>query len=554
MQKRDSFNIYMQDAIRDNWELLALTDFNGISLQYRDIARKVAKLHILYEHAGVKKGDRIALCGKNSAQWCVAFISIMAYGAVAVPILPDFHSDSIHHLVNHSNAKLLFCDGEIWDRLNEAKMNELHAAFLIHDFSPIVSRDKEIDRTRTHLNELFGKKYPERFSREDVVFHVDQPDELAIINYTSGSTGFSKGVMIPFRAIWSNLQFCFDNIPYLKAGDGVVCMLPLAHTYGMSIDLFQCLGRGCHLYFLTRLPSPSIILKAFAEVRPKLIVAVPLILEKIVRNRIFPMLEKPMMKLLMRVPFLDAKLYARINENILQAFGGQLQELIIGGAALNKDVEAFLTKIKFPVTVGYGMTECAPLISYSNTSQHRVGSCGKIVDRMEARIESPDPARVPGVLKVRGANVMLGYYKNKEATAACMQDGWLDTGDICTMDADGHLYIKGRNKNMILGPSGQNIYPEEIEQVLNSLPYVSESLIVARDGGQLVGLVHADADAIEEDKLSAKALEEVMAQNLKQLNADIPAYARVHRIELMDKEFEKTPKRSIKRYLYQEQA
>jgi len=541
----------MQDAIRDNWELLALTDFNGISLQYRDIARKIAKLHIFYEHAGVKKGDRIALCGKNSAQWAVAFISVMAYGAVAVPILPDFHPDNIHHLVDHCKAKLLFCDGEIWDKLNAAKMPDIEAAILIHDFSPVISRDKEIDNARTHLNELFGKKYPERFAKEDVVFHADSPEELAIINYTSGSTGFSKGVMIPYRALLSNLQFCLDNIDVLRPGDGVVCMLPLAHMYGMLIDLIHCLAHGCHLYFLTRLPSPSIIMKAFAEVKPKLIVAVPLILEKIVRNKVFPELEKPMMKLLLKVPFLDEKIYARINENIIQAFGGQLEELIIGGAALNKDVETFLKKIKFPLTVGYGMTECAPLISYAPHAEHRFGSCGRIVDRMEARIDSPDPANVPGVLQVKGSNVMLGYYKNDEATEACMRDGWLDTGDICTMDADGFLYIRGRNKSMILGPSGQNIYPEEIEQVLNSLPYVGESLVVSRNGGQLVGLVYADSDSIEKDGLSPDALDEIMAQNLKQLNSDIPAYARVQSIELMDKEFEKTPKRSIKRYLYQ---
>lgn len=554
MEKRDSFNLYMQDAIRDNWELLALTDFNGISLQYRTIGRKIAKLHILYEHAGIKKGDRIALCGKNSAQWAVAFISIMAYGAVAVPILPDFHPDNIHHLVDHCQAKLFFCDGEIWDKLNASKMPRIEAAILIHDFTPVVCRNKDIDIARNHLNELFGKKYPDRFGKEDVVFHVDTPDELAIINYTSGSTGFSKGVMIPYRALWSNLQFCFDHIPFLKPGDGVVCMLPLAHMYGMLIDLIHCLGHGCHLYFLTRLPSPSIILKAFAEVQPRLIVAVPLILEKIVRNKVFPVLDKPMMRLLMRVPFLDEKLYARINENIIQAFGGKLEELIIGGAPLNKDVEAFLKKIKFPLTVGYGMTECAPLISYAPHTEHRSGSCGKIVDHMEARIDSPDPANVPGVLYVKGTNVMLGYYNNDEATQACMRDGWLNTGDICTMDGDGFLYIRGRNKSMILGASGQNIYPEEIEQVLNSLPYVAESLIVTRDGGQLVALVYADSDSIDKDHLSETDLADVMAQNLKQLNSDIPSYARVSRIELMPKEFEKTPKRSIKRYLYQDQA
>ncbi|MCD8386051.1 MAG: AMP-binding protein [Bacteroidales bacterium] len=552
MERRDSLNLYIQDAIRKNWERLALSDFEGTSLQYRGIARKIAKLHIAYEKGGIKKGDRIALCGRNSALWATAFLSVITYGAVAVPILHDFHPDNIHHLVNHSEARLLFCDKEIWATLKADEMPALEGAVGLHDYSMLLSRNEVFTETRDHLNELFGQKYPREFTVNDVNYYVDQPEELAVINYTSGSMGFSKGVMLPYRALWSNMQFCFDHLTWLKPGDGVVCMLPLAHMYGLMCDMIHCLCKGCHLNFLTRLPSPTIIMKAFATIKPKMIITVPLIIEKIIKTRVFPLLEKPMMKLMLKVPFVDEKLLAKIKEKLTETFGGNLKELIIGGAGLNKDVEAFLRRIKFPFTVGYGMTECAPLIAYAPWEQQRPASCGRIVDRMEAKIDSPDPANIPGVLWVKGTNVMQGYYKNPEATEAVMgEDGWMNTGDICSMDSDGFLYIRGRDKSMILGPSGQNIYPEEIEQVLNNLPYVSESLVVATPDHQLVALIYPDYELTSKENMSEKDIEDIMAQNIKQLNSDIPAYSKVTKFKILKEEFEKTPKRSIKRYLYQ---
>lgn len=552
MKNHDSFILYIQDAIRDNWELLALTDFDGISLQYRDIARKIAKLHILFEHSGLKAGDRVALCGRNSAQWCVAFLATVTYGAVAVPILHDFHTDNIHHLVTHSDSRLFFCDEDIWERLDPEKMPDMEGALLISDFSLLLSRSEGLDEARHHLNELFGQKYPDRFTVDDVVYKKENLDDLAVINYTSGSTGFSKGVMIPYRALWSNLQFCIDHLKFLKPGDGVVCMLPLAHMYGLMVDLIHCLSKGCHLYFLTRLPSPTIIMKAFAEVKPKLIVAVPLIIEKIIKTKVFPMLEKPLMRLMLMVPFVDDKLLGKIKEKLTDTFGGNLQQLIIGGAGLNKDVEQFLRSIKFPFTVGYGMTECAPLIAYAPWDEQRPQSCGKIVDRMEARIDSSDPENVPGVLWVRGDNVMQGYFKNREATDAVMgPDGWMNTGDICSIDSDGYVYIRGRDKTMILGPSGQNIYPEEIEQLLNNMPYVSESLVISTPDNQLEALIYPDFENAEHQGMSREEIDDLMHKNVEQLNKELPAYSRISVTTVVNEEFEKTPKRSIKRYLYQ---
>ena len=551
MEMFNSLNQYIQNSIRQNWDLLALTDFNGISLQYRDVVRKIAKLQIIYEKAGLKPGDRIALCGRNSAHWCTAFFSMLSYGIVAVPILHDFHPDNIHHLVNHSESKVFFCDQEIWDTLTPSEMPNLKAAIRISDFELLEANDKDIVDAREHLNELFGKKYPNRFTPNDVVFHTEDPEELALINYTSGSTGFSKGVMLPYRSLWSNLQYCIDHLTFLKPGDGVVCMLPLAHMYGLSIDLIHCFAKGCHLNFLTRLPSPAIIMKAFAEVKPKLIVAVPLIIEKMIKTRVFPMLEKPLMKLMLMVPFVDDKLLAKIKVKLTDTFGGNLQALIIGGASLNKDVETFLRKIKFPFTVGYGMTECGPLLAYAPWDVQKPQSCGCLVDRMEMRIDSPNPTVTPGVLWVKGMNVMIGYYHNPEATEAVMKDGWMSTGDICTIDDQGYIFIRGRDKNMILGPSGQNIYPEEIEQILNNLPFVSESLIVSNADHQLEALIYPDYELATKEGLSEEQIAEQMEQNLKQLNAELPAYSRVSKITIRKDEFEKTPKRSIKRYLYQ---
>lgn len=545
-----TFSEYLQHSVRTYWEDLALTDFNGVSYQYRDIARKVEKLHLLYEQAGIKSGDKVALCGRNSSQWAVAFIATVTYGAIAVPILHEFKADNIHHLVNHCEAKLLYTDDSIWENLDPAMIKNLVGVLRLHDFSLLLSRSEKLTNARKRLNELFGKKYPERFTPEDVVYPAHKADDLALINYTSGSMGFSKGVMITYGNLWSNLQFCVDGIPFIKPGDGMVCMLPLAHMYGLMVELLLPLAKGAHVYFLTRVPSPRVILEAFATVKPKLIITVPLIIEKIVKTKVFPMLDKPLMKVLMKVPFVDERLEARIRKGLLDAFGGNLLQIIIGGAGLNKDVETFLRKISFPFTVGYGMTECAPLVTYAPWQEQRPASCGRIVDRMEGRIDSPDPVNVPGELWVRGQNVMKGYYKNKEATEAVMKDGWMNTGDLCTMDSDGFLYIRGRNKNMILGPSGQNIYPEEIEQKINNLPLVSESIVI-EDNGKLEALIYPDLDLATKEGIAVSDLEKLMNDNINQLNKELPAYSQIAKVRMRYQEFEKTPKRSIKRYLYQ---
>ncbi len=541
---------YIQDSIRNNWENLALTDFNGVSYQYRDIARKVAKLHLLYEHAGIKRGDKIALCGKNSSQWAVAFLATMTYGAVAVPILHEFKPDNIHHLVSHCDARLFFTDDAIWENLDPASMTKLEGVVNLSDFSLLMSRNTRLKEARQRLNELFGKKYPERFTPEDVVYSKEKESDVAVINYTSGSTGFSKGVMLSYESLWSNIRFCIDGVTFLKPGDGIVCMLPLAHMYGLIVEFIHPFVKGCHIYFLTRVPSPKIILDAFATVRPKLIVTVPLIIEKIVKTKVFPLLDKPLMKVLLHVPFIDDKLLEKIKKGLTEAFGGNVQEIIIGGAGLNKDVETFLRRIGFPYTVGYGMTECGPLVAYAPWDIQRMGSCGKIVDRMDCRIESPDPENTPGELWVKGANVMKGYFKNQDATDAVMKDGWMNTGDLCTMDKDGYIYIRGRNKNMILGPSGQNIYPEEIEQKLNNMPYVAESIVIDGDG-KLVALIYPDMDQATKDGIPMDNMENIMNENIKTLNKELPAYSQLSKVKIYYQEFEKTPKRSIKRYLYQ---
>jgi long-chain acyl-CoA synthetase len=545
-----SVNILLQDSIRQNWEELALTDFQGQSFQYRDVARKVAKLHILFDAANLQKGDKVAFCGRNSAQWAIALIATITYGAVAVPILHDFKPDTIHHLVNHSDAKLLFVDSQIWENIDADAMAGLQAAILVNDYSLLMTRDEKIRDARHRLNELFGQKYPERFTPNDVIYFDPDPDTLMLINYTSGSTGFSKGVMLTCRNLTSNLHYCIDHLKFLNPGDEIVCMLPLAHMYGLMVELIHTFVKGCHVYFLTRVPSPKIIMDAFAKVKPKLIVTVPLIIEKIIKTRVFPLLDKPLMKLMMKMPFIDDRLLNKIKEQLTKTFGGNLQELIIGGAGLNKDVEAFLRRIKFPYTVGYGMTECAPLIAYCPWATQRPASCGKIVDRMEARIDSPDPANIPGVLWVKGDNVMMGYYKNQQATDDVIRDGWMNTGDICNIDSDGYIYIRGRDKNMILGPSGQNIYPEEIECKLNNMPYVCESLVIDNNG-HLEALIYPDIDNASKQGISLEDLDELMKQNVTQLNPELPAYSRISGVKIFHEEFEKTPKRSIKRYLYQ---
>lgn len=554
MEKQTSLTAYIQSSIRSNWELPAVTDFHGQSATYRDVARKIAKLQIMFKAAGVERGDKIALCGRNSAHWGIAFLAIVTYGAVAVPILHEFKPDTIHHLVNHSEAKLLFVGANNWENIDPKAMGQLQAAFLINDYSLLMSRNKQVSDARAHLNELFGRQYPERFTPEDVKFQESAPDDLILINYTSGSTGFSKGVMLTERNLWSNLQFCLDHIDFLEPGDKMVSMLPMAHMYGLSVEFIFPFAKGCHINFLTRTPSPKIIMDAFATIKPKMIIAVPLIIEKIIRTRVFPLLDKPMMKVLMHVPYVDDHLLGKIKDKLTQVFGGNLRQLIIGGAGLNRDVEEFLRRIKFPYTVGYGMTECAPLISYSPWYENQLQSCGRCVDRMELRIDSDDPAVTPGVLWVRGDNVMKGYYKNPEATEAAFRDGWMTTGDICNLDHEGFLYIRGRDKNMILGPSGQNIYPEEIEQKLNNMPYVSESLIIDAGEGKLEALVVPDFENAERQNIPVSELDNLMRQNVQQLNTELPAYSKISDTRIFHEEFEKTPKRSIKRYLYQTAA
>ena len=542
---------YISDSIREHWDMNALTDFHGQSATYRDVARKIAKLHILFRAAGVQAGDKIALCGRNSAHWGIVFLATITYGAVVVPILNDFKPDTVHHLVNHSEARLLFVGVNNWENLDPEAMGQLQAAFLINDYSLLMSRNEAINDARARLNELFGHDFPERFTPDDVRYTMRDNDELALINYTSGSTGFSKGVMLTAGNLWSNLQYCIDRLTFLNRGDSLVSMLPMAHMYGLMVEFLFPFVKGCHICFLTRTPSPKVIMDAFAAVKPKVIVAVPLIIEKIIRTRVFPLLDKPMMKVLLHVPFVDDRLLRQIKDRLTQVFGGNLHELIIGGAGLNKDVEVFLRRIRFPYTVGYGMTECAPLISYAPWDDNRLQSCGRCVDRMQIRVDSEDPETVPGVLWVRGANVMKGYYKNIEATEAAFRDGWMTTGDICNVDREGFIYIRGRDKNMILGPSGQNIYPEEIEQQLNNMPYVAESLIIDAGGGRLEALVVPDFENAERQGIAMDELHRMMEQNVQQLNGELPAYSRISSTRIFDEEFEKTPKRSIKRYLYQ---
>ena len=546
-----SFISYITESIKNNWDLDALTDYKGATLQYKDVARKIEKLHIIFEASGIRKGDKIAVCGRNSSHWGVTFLATLTYGAVIVPILHEFKADNVHNIVNHSEAKLLFVGDQVWENLNEAAMPLLEGIMLMTDFSIIVSRTEKLDYAREHLNEMFGKKYPKNFRKEHIKYHEDQPEELAVINYTSGTTSYSKGVMLPYRSLWSNTDFAF-GVLHLQRGDRVVSMLPMAHMYGLAFEFLYEFAAGCHIYYLTRMPSPKIIFQAFAEVKPRIVIAVPLIIEKIIKKNVLPKLETPTMKLLLKVPFVNDKIRSTVREQVVQAFGGEFLEVIVGGAAFNQEVEAFLKRIDFPFTVGYGMTECGPIICYEDWSRFKPGSCGKAVVRMEVRVDSPDPQNIPGEILCRGTNVMLGYYKNPEATAQALDaDGWLHTGDLGLMDAEGNVTIKGRSKNMLLGPSGQNIYPEEIEDKLNNMPYVAESIVVQQNE-RLVGLVYPDFDDAFAHGLTIEDIERVMEENRVALNAELPAYSQLQKMKVYPEEFEKTPKKSIKRFLYQE--
>ena len=549
-----SFNALIEKSIIDHWDLDALTDYKGATLQYHDVARKIEKLHIMFENSGVVKGDKIALCGRNCANWAAAYFATLTYGAVAVPILHEFTPDQVHNIVNHSDAKLLFVGDVVAKSIDPTKMPHLEGIINIPDYSLLVSRTDKLTFAREHLNEMFGKKFPKYFRKEHVsYYHEQSPDELALINYTSGTTGFSKGVMIPYRALWSNYDFAGQVMgKSIKTGDNSISILPLAHMYGMAFELIYEFMIGMHVYFLNRVPSPAIIAQAFAEVKPAIIIAVPLIIEKIIKKKVLPKVQTNKMRLLQSMPVVSQMVNEKICEQVTNAFGGKFYEIIIGGAGLNQEVEQFLKRIKFPYTVGYGATECAPIICYAPWDSFVQGSCGRAAKNMEVVIDSPDPTTIPGEILTRGLNVMLGYYKNEEATAQTLdKDGWYHTGDLGLMDAEGNVFIKGRSKNMLLGSNGQNIYPEEIEDKLNSMAMVVESVVI-QQGEKLIGLVYPDLDEAKTMNFNKDDIENVMEQNRQELNQILPAYSKLSAIRLHDEEFEKTPKKSIKRYLYTE--
>lgn len=550
MEIQDSFIQLVEESIRANWDRDALTDYKGATLQYKDVARKIEKMHILFEHAGIRKGDKIALCGRNSANWTATFLGVVTYGAVAVPILHEFKADNVHHIVNHSEARMLFVGDQVWEMFNEAAMPNLEGIIELKNFDLVVSRSEKLTYAREHLNEEFGKKYPCRFRAEQVSYRREEPEELAVINYTSGTTGYSKGVMLPYRSIISNIVH-IDQKVGLKAGDSIVSMLPLGHIFGLVFDFLYGITKGAHLWFLTRMPSPKIIAESFAVIRPRVIACVPLIVEKIFKKNILPKVDNKLGKLLLNLPIISDKIKEQIRQQAMEVFGGNFIEIVIGGAPFNPEVEAFLRKINFPYTIAYGMTECAPLICHSRWDEILYTSCGKTVANMETKVISEDPERIPGELVCRGMNVMLGYYKNESATAQTIdKDGWLHTGDMAIKDADGNIFIKGRCKNMLLTASGQNIYPEEIEARLNNMPYVNESLVILKEN-KLVALVYPDNEDAFSQGMNKKQLEEALELNRIELNKVLPAYSQITQVKLYPEEFEKTAKKSIKRFLYQ---
>ena len=546
-----SVNKTFEKSFRENWDRPALSNYQGATMHYRDLARRIAKLHIMFEECGLEKGDKVAICSRNQSNWAVSFLATLTYGAVPVPLMHEFKPSNIHHLVNHSEAKVLFVDEVIWENIVESEMPELQAIIQVNYFKLLYAANDRITEARARLNEFFGKKYPMAFTPESINYYEDSADELAIINYTSGTSGFSKGVMIPYRAIASNLEFGCKVLPIINNTSNVLSMLPCAHMYGLMFEVLYELSKGCHVHFLSRLPSPKIILQALSEVKPTVVIAVPLIIEKIYKNKVKPILDKVGIKYAMKVPGLDQMIINKIKAELVKAFGGEFYEVIIGGAAFNKEVETFFKKMNFPFTVGYGMTECAPIITYSDWKTEKLYSCGEIVPNMEMKIDSPDQQNIPGELLVRGANVFLGYYKNPEATAEALdEDGWLHTGDMGIIDADGSLFLRGRSKCMILGPSGQNIYPEEIEAALDVRPYFVESLVIEDEGG-LTALVYPDFDQGAKDGMDQKEFAKYLKSTLPEINKDLPNYARLKKIEIMSEAFERTPKKSIKRYLYQ---
>ena len=552
MNSIPSFNSYIEQSIVKNWNLDALTDYKGATLQYHDVARKIEKLHILFENSDVQKGDKIAVCGRNSSHWAVAYLAIITYGAIVVPIQNEFKPEQIHNIVNHSESKLLFVGDVVATEIDQKEMTALEGIIYLPDFSLVMARSEKLAYAREHLNEMFGHKYPKFFRPEHVHYHQDSAEELAMINYTSGTTGFSKGVMIPYRALWGNLDYMNNSIaPKIGKNCNILSSLPMAHMYGLMAELLFNVCLGNHIFFLTRLPSPSLIAQAFTEIRPEIIFAVPLVVEKIIRKKIFPFIQSNRVRLLMNMPVINKRIKEKILEFVMRQFGGNAYEIVVGGAPLNKEVESFFTQIGFPIAMAYGTTETAPFITFANRDEYIATSCGIAVKHMEVKVLSPDPGNIPGELVCKGINTMHGYFKNPEATAAVLdKDGWFHTGDLATMNEDGHFFVKGRSKNMLLGPNGQNIYPEEIEDKLNSMAMVNESIIIQK-GDKLIGLVHPDMDEAKTLGLTNEDIENIMEQNRKELNDIMPSFAHISKIHLHDKEFEKTAKKSIKRYLYQ---
>lgn len=555
MNSIPSFNSYIEQSIINNWHLDALTDYKGATLQYHDVARKIEKLHILFENSGVIKGDKIAVCGRNSSQWAVAFLAIITYGAIVVPIQNEFKPEQIHNIVNHSESKMLFVGDVVATEINAEEMPSLEGIVYLPDFSLNLSRSEKLTYAREHLNEIFGHKYPKYFRKEHIKYHVDDPEELAMINYTSGTTGFSKGVMLPYRALWGNLDYLMDTVkPKIGKNCNILSTLPMAHMYGLMTEFIFNIVLGNHIFFLTRQPSPTLISEALNETKPDIIFAVPLVIDKIVRKHVFPRVQTNWVRLLTNMPVLSKRIKEKIREFVLGEFGKHPYEVVVGGAPLNKEIENFFVSIGFPIAMGYGTTETAPLITFAHQDDYVAGSCGVAVKHMEVKVLSDDPQNVPGELVCRGINVMKGYYKNPEATHAVIdKDGWFHTGDLATMSADGHFFIKGRSKNMLLGANGQNIYPEEIEDRLNSMALVSESIIVQRNN-KLVALIHPDYDEASSMGFTAEDLEHIMDQNRVELNSQMPSFAKISGIQIHENEFEKTAKKSIKRYLYQEAA
>lgn len=545
-----SLNKLLEKSFRENWEREALSNYQGATLTYKDLATRIAYLHLDFEQCGLQKGDKVALCSRNQANWGVSFLAAMTYGAVPVPILHEFKAENIHYLVNHSEAKVLFVDEVIWEGLSESEMPDLQVIVQMSTLKYIYTKDPAMSDTMDKLSEVFAQRYPEGFRPEDINYHLDSPEELALINYTSGTSGFSKGVMLPYRSLMCNIRLAREWAePQLNCESEIVAMLPSAHMYGMMFEFLFEMTIGAHVHFLTRVPSPKVIMKAFSEIHPDIIIAVPLIIEKVYKSQIKPIVDRN--KMYMRIPIVDQYIQKKIRNGMIEAFGGRFEEIILGGAAFNPEVEQFLRKIHFPFTVGYGMTECGPIVTYAKWYKSRKGSCGIAIPGCQIRIDSKNPHKEPGEIQIKGDNVFLGYYKNREATRKSFtNDNWFKTGDIGVMDSDGFLYLRGRSKCMILGPSGQNIYPEELEAVINNVTYVIESLVIEDKGG-LTALVYPDYHQGELDGMNREELEARLTSGLPEINKLLPAYAQIRRMEFIPEDFERTPKRSIKRYLYQ---